>query len=575
MNLKARMLCSFISIFMVIVAMFSSTFYVTSMQKHDGLVINLSGRQRMLSQKIAKEALKLSFAKNKSAAQSDLQTSMALFETTLNALINSGYAPVTLNPNGAKKHLPAAAGSVLTQLRKVQTNWTAYKKLVEASYNGNEATLNDLSAQSMVVLKSMNKAVGMLQKEADAHVQTLMLLQITFIIIGSALLCIVVVNLRKHLFHPLDDLRAFANKISSGELHATINATYLHEFENLKNDTVSMVAALNSLMEKAEESSTEAKHNAQLTEDALATAQEKEHRISSIVSTIRTVAEKAKHISTRVDESIHTLTTEVSGVNNDVEIQRERMRETSTAMSQMNSTVIEVASNASNAAQLANDSKERAEEGAAGVQQAVNSIGLIQDSIVALKESMLQLGKQTDSISEVMNVINDIADQTNLLALNAAIEAARAGEAGKGFAVVADEVRKLAEKTMMATHDVGDAITQIQTQAHTNIEAVENAAIEITASTDAADSAGQSMEHIVSITYDTAQQITSIATASEEQAAVSEQIEHAVTTVAGIAEETATGMAKASVELEEISALTAELDHLLDDMQQEAAPSNA
>ncbi|MCT4535675.1 methyl-accepting chemotaxis protein [Halodesulfovibrio sp.] len=575
MNLKARMLCSFISIFMVIVAMFSSTFYVTSMQKHDGLVINLSGRQRMLSQKIAKEALKLSFAKNKSAAQNDLQTSMTLFETTLNALINSGYAPVTLNPSGAKKHLPAATGAVLTQLHKVQTNWTAYKKLVNASYSGNEATLNDLSAQSMVVLKSMNKAVGMLQKEADEHVQTLMLLQITFIIIGSALLCIVVVNLRKHLFHPLDDLRAFANKISSGELHATINATYLHEFENLKNDTVSMVATLNSLMEKAEESSTEAKHNAQLTEDALATAQEKEHRISSIVSTIRTVAEKAKHISTRVDESIHTLTTEVSGVNNDVEIQRERMRETSTAMSQMNSTVIEVASNASNAAQLANDSKERAEEGAAGVQQAVNSIGLIQDSIVALKESMLQLGKQTDSISEVMNVINDIADQTNLLALNAAIEAARAGEAGKGFAVVADEVRKLAEKTMMATHDVGDAITQIQAQAHTNIEAVENAAIEITASTDAADSAGQSMEHIVSITYDTAQQITSIATASEEQAAVSEQIEHAVTTVAGIAEETATGMAKASVELEEISALTAELDHLLDDMQQEAAPSNA
>ncbi|OBQ54552.1 methyl-accepting chemotaxis protein [Halodesulfovibrio spirochaetisodalis] len=574
MNLKARMLWSFISIFMVIVAMFSSTYYVTSLQKSDGLVINLSGRQRMLSQKIAKETMTLSFAKDRAAAETELRASEEVFDLTLRALINSGYAPLTLSPTGVTAYLPEAKGDVRKQLLNVESIWKDYKALVEKARKGNESALHSITTQSMMVLKAMNKAVGMLQHEADQRVQMLLMLQTAFIILGAALLYFVLLNLRKHLFAPLDDLRAFANKVSQGDLHASINATYLLEFEKLKNDTVSMVTKLNALMKQAEDASEEARHSALRTEEALKEAQTKERRISRIVGTIRTVAEKAKDISAHVDESISNLSVQVDTVNNGVDVQRERMIETATAMTQMNSTVAEVAHNASNAAELANNSKEHAEEGATGVRQAVHSIELIQKSILELKESMLELGSQTDSISKVMEVINDIADQTNLLALNAAIEAARAGEAGKGFAVVADEVRKLAEKTMHATRDVGDAITLIQTQAHTNIEAVESAAVEITASTKAAEAAGTSMETIVSMTYDTAHQITSIATASEEQAAVSDQIEHAVNTVTGIAEETADGMAKASGELTEISSLTAKLDSLLSDMQQEAVVSN-
>ena len=575
MNLKARMLLSFISIFMVIVAMFSSTYYVTNQQKSDGLVINLSGRQRMLSQKIAKETLVLSFTKDKAAAIKQLKNTEKVFDNTLRALINSGNAPTTLNPSGAKAYLPGATGVVRKQLLTVQTLWTEYREIVNSAQKGNENALHSISSKSIKVLAAMNKAVGMLQKEADQRVSTLLTLQTMAMLLGAALLCFVIINLRRHLFTPLDDMRTFANKVSGGDLHAKINATYLHEFENLKNDTVAMVATLNTLMKQADDASAEARRNAQRTEEALAVAQEKEHRIAAIIKTIRTVAEKAKDISTRVYDSIGNLTSQVDTVNGGVDVQRERMIETATAITQMNSTVVDVAHNASNAAELANDSKERAEEGAVGVRQAVGSIEIIQNSILELKESMLLLGNQTDSISRVMEVINDIADQTNLLALNAAIEAARAGEAGKGFAVVADEVRKLAEKTMLATRDVGQAVTQIQTQAHTNIEAVESTASEITASTEAANAAGQSMAKIVSMTYDTAQQITSIATASEEQATVSEQIEYAVNAVTGVAEETADGMARASGELAEISALTAQLDSLLTDMQLEAAPSGS
>ncbi len=150
------------------------------------------------------------------------------------------------------------------------------------------------------------------------------------------------------------------------------------------------------------------------------------------------------------------------------------MTETATAMEEMNATVLEVAHNASNAAESAARARENAQVGAEGVRQAVTSIDAIKDQILDLNESMGELGSQAEGIGQIMNVVTDIADQTNLLALNAAIEAARAGEAGRGFAVVADEVRKLAEKTMQATKEVGDAVSTIQSQARSNITAVEN-----------------------------------------------------------------------------------------------------
>ena len=142
-----------------------------------------------------------------------------------------------------------------------------------------------------------------------------------------------------------------------------------------------------------------------------------------------------------------------------------------------------------------------------------------------------------------MNVISDIADQTNLLALNAAIEAARAGDAGRGFAVVADEVRKLAEKTMASTHDVDTAIKAIQQSVAHSAASVEEAVKGISLATEAAQQSGQALEGIVGTVEETANQVSAIATASEQQAVATDQINRTIGDVTSLSRQTAVAMA--------------------------------
>jgi methyl-accepting chemotaxis protein len=166
-----------------------------------------------------------------------------------------------------------------------------------------------------------------------------------------------------------------------------------------------------------------------------------------------------------------------------------------------------------------------------------------------------------------MNVISDIADQTNLLALNAAIEAARAGEAGRGFAVVADEVRKLAEKTMTATKEVGDNISAIQQSAHTNINEVSQAVKAISEATELANTPGQALAEIVNLAAANSSVVTSIATAAEEESATSEEINHAIEDINRIVAETSEGMAQASAAVQDLSKMAQELNTVMAELR--------
>ncbi len=294
---------------------------------------------------------------------------------------------------------------------------------------------------------------------------------------------------------------------------------------------------------------------------------ESQHIIEENGQRITKVAASAQDIAGSVSSASTEISVQVEQASKGAETQFHRVAETASAMTQMNAAVMEVARSAGHASETTGQAKARAQKGSNVVAEVVNSITTVAEHARSLKEGMDGLGKQADGIGQIINVINDIADQTNLLALNAAIEAARAGEAGRGFAVVADEVRKLAEKTMQATREVGDVISGIQKGTYANIQSVERATQAIVEVNNLASSAGESLSEIVALVDSAAEEVHSIATAAEEQSATSEEINNALESVNRISSETATAMREASQEVENLSRQADMLRDLIQQLQ--------
>ena len=290
---------------------------------------------------------------------------------------------------------------------------------------------------------------------------------------------------------------------------------------------------------------------------------EQEEQIKEHSEQITNVAEQAISIAEDVAESAQIIATQVKEASQGAQVQSERAQETATAMEQMNVTSMEVARHAADAADNAAQAKLEAQAGQTEVTELIESIDSVHKEANNLSGFMDKLGDQTHAVGSVINVIQDIADQTNLLALNAAIEAARAGEAGRGFAVVADEVRKLAEKTMEATDEVSGAISAIQQGAKQSIQGVRHANDAVSQSTSLAQNSGSTLSSIVDIVMGTADQVQSIAAAAEEQSATSDQVSHAVEDVTMVATNTAKGMGEANVASARLAEQAAKLQNLI------------
>ena len=284
---------------------------------------------------------------------------------------------------------------------------------------------------------------------------------------------------------------------------------------------------------------------------------------------IADTAAQAHSIADQVSSAAEELSAQVEQCRVGASTQAERVGESAIAIEEMNSTTLEVAKNASDAAENADDARKIAEEGATVVSQVTTSTEEVHSHASLMQNTLTELGAQADGIGNIISVINDIADQTNLLALNAAIEAARAGEAGRGFAVVADEVRKLAEKTMNATKEVESVVQGIQKSTHGTLDHMRGVAELVENTTAQTHNAGKALGQIVDTVMETSDRVRSIATAAEEQSAAAEQIAGAAGEVNRLADESALALTESSHAVVELSRLAQSLKTLIDDLQQQ------
>jgi len=374
--------------------------------------------------------------------------------------------------------------------------------------------------------------------------------------------------LEKIVVKPIVTLKSYASEVAAGNLDAPLSFSLQNEIGKLSESLRSMVGSLKGKIAEADAKTQLA--NEASAQAATATQEAEEARTAAErarAEGMLQAAGKLEGVVEIVTSASEQLSAQIEQSSQGAQEQSGRVGETATAMEEMNATVLEVAKNASQAAESAENAKRKAEDGAVIVAQAIKGIGDVQANALSMKADMTTLGQQAENIGQILNVIADIADQTNLLALNAAIEAARAGEAGRGFAVVADEVRKLAEKTMSATKEVGAAIRGVQDGTRKNIDNVEQTVDRIGAATSLAGKSGDSLKEIVALVEVTSEQVRSIATAAEEQSSTSEEINRSIEDISRISSETSEGMQQSAQAVSELANQSQVLKGLIDTMK--------
>ncbi|QJP10618.1 HAMP domain-containing protein [Pseudomonas multiresinivorans] len=373
------------------------------------------------------------------------------------------------------------------------------------------AQMNDRAAQ---VMQQVDDAYAVQRAAMQTQLRTN-----TLLIVASAALALLVGALASLLItwmivRPLRQVIGMASRIAEGDLSVSIEVRRKDEVGQLMGAVGSMADSLRGIVS----------------------------RLSNGVGQITASAQALSSVTERTQHGVNSQKAETDQV--------------ATAMNQMAATVHDVARNAEEAASSAEQADGKVASGQDVVRQTLGRIEQLADAVRAATESIEQLGRESQSIGSVLVVIKNVAEQTNLLALNAAIEAARAGEQGRGFAVVADEVRALARRTQQSTAEIETLIAALQSGATTSVQRMQrsHALVEMTVG-DAVqtEAALGNIASAVAVIHQMNQQI---AAASEQQSAVAEEISRSVTSIRGIADESAQAMestASSSVELAQLS----------------------
>ena len=284
--------------------------------------------------------------------------------------------------------------------------------------------------------------------------------------------------------------------------------------------------------------------------------------MNAMVEKLRTIVSKVTETSVQIASAANQLHSTSAQIATGAEEVASQVNTVATASEEMSATSSDIARNCNMVADASRQTTESATAAAAVVQETINGMNVIADRVRQTSKTIDALGTRSEQIGQIVGTIEDIADQTNLLALNAAIEAARAGEQGRGFAVVADEVRALAVRTTKATREIGEMIKSIQKETQEAVKAMEEGVHEVEKGAVSSQKSGQALEDILERINEVTMQVNQIATAAEEQTATTgdvtsniQQITEVVHHAAQGSEETAAAAAQLAVQAQELQNL--------------------
>lgn len=485
------------------------------------------------------------------------------------------FKPLLAGLNEFKSQVKAEnAGLAATAIEAAERYHDAFEKML-ADWRELDALLKQADGVGDVLLKNATlSAVNgfddvrdrcLANREiADGAISLMTIGLIVAVLVGGLLAW----TLAHLITGPLRKSVDFAGMVAAGNLDRTLDICQKDEVGRLADALNSMVGTLSQRIRDAAAATEEAQRRQAEATRAMSEAEKARKEAEQAKRQgMLDAAARLESVVAGVSKASEELANQVRQASLGAQEQAARISETATAMEEMNSTVLEVARNAGTTAEASNQARDMAAAGSSEVQKVVAGMATINSGAEELRAEMEDLSRKAESIGAILNVISDIADQTNLLALNAAIEAARAGEAGRGFAVVADEVRKLAEKTMQATAQVGQAIRGIQDGTAKNMAKVENTVRMVDDVTALANNSGMALSEIVSLVDSESDQIRAIATASEEQSATSEEINRSIEEVSRIASETASAMQASDEVVLNLGQQAQELDNLIREMK--------
>lgn len=567
-------------ILLVMSIIISATFWVNNLQKNSLLLINIAGRQRMLSQKMTKEIL--GFAREKEGAgtgldyRKSLVSTIETFDKTLNILIHGGSF---FSPNGEPVTLQKTSDpAVLEKLQRGSQLWKELNKNIEIIIKSGTVAGSEESKKAMAYIESsnsnllaaMNDVTEAYQHEADRSLVLLEKIQIWALVITLAVMISAFYLIDKVIIKPLSIISENLLSVANGDVTAEIKIKNRDELGNIAAAVNTMAASLRvmiaeiaatvtkvssaseSISSTTEEltngveiqstsiektSASIEEMNASMKDIAENTVQLSQTSDKAAQSTLNVaaymgeLARIAESLSGSIDEvssSIIEMASSVKEISKHTSQVSNFAEDTATAVAQINSNIKEVEGNLKVSAQLAETTTNDAEAGREAVRKTIDGMDKIKDTVNKSTVVIKQLGARSEAIGEILNVINEVAEQTNLLALNAAIIAAQAGEHGKGFAVVADEIKDLAERTTSSTREIEQLIRAVQNEAANAVKSMEVGGKTVEAGVVLSQKAGEALEKILAGANSSKEMVKLIARATQEQLKGSQQAKEAM-----------------------------------------------